>query len=49
MQSHTILDHKPDDISIQEPRCMPSWAEGNGCAQGGATKLKDYMRSLDIT
>ena len=43
------LDRKPDDVSIQELGCMlSSWAESNGCAQGGATKLKEYMCSLSI-
>ena len=28
---------------------LPSWAEGNGCAQGGATELKEDMRSLEYT
>ena len=44
----TILNHEPNDMSMQEVRYMCSWDESIGCVQGGATKLKEYMRSLNI-
>lgn len=40
--------HMQGYIKTRSCSACVSAVEGNGCAQGGATKLKEYMRSLNI-